>query len=120
MRLLFLFLFISGISFTQVKVVSRHDNGQKKTVNVYTGTGINEKLTKIYRYLQHENKPQEIITFSSSGWPSEYKYYIVTDFGKRYLRSKRTSTNGKRHKEITYKTDGTVEKQEEFNYGVYY
>lgn len=120
MRLLFIFLFISGISFTQGKVVSRHNNGQKKTVNVYTGTGINEKLTKMYRYREHDNKPKEIITFSSSGWPSEYKYFNVTDFGKRYLWIKRTSTNGKRHKEITYKTDGTVEKQEEYNLPINY
>ncbi len=116
MRLLFIFLFISGISYSQGKVVSRHDNGQKETVNVYTGTGINEKLTKIYRYDKHDNKPREIITFSSSGWPSEYKYYTTDDLGKRYLWIKSTSTNGKRHKEITYKPDGTVKEQEERNY----
>jgi len=116
MRLLFLFLFISGISYSQGKVMSRHDNGQKETVNVYTGTGINEKLTKIYRYSKHDNKPKEIITFSSSGWVSEYKFYLFTDSGKRYLWFKNTSTNGKTHKEITYKPDGKVEKQEERDY----
>ena len=120
MRLLFIFLFISGISYSQGKVVSRHDNGQKQIVNVYTGTGINEKLTKIYRYDKHSNKPKIIVTFSSSGWVSEYKNYSTTDLGKRYLLYKYTSTNGKRRKEITYKPDGTVKEQEERPYGIEY
>ena len=120
MKLLFIFLFISGISYSQGKVVQRHDNGQKKVVNVYTGTGISEKLTKIYRYDEHGNKPNGIITFSSSGWCSEFKEYTTDDLGKRYLWFKSTSTNGKTTKQITYKPDGTVDDQKELDHGVSY
>ena len=75
MRLLFIFLFISGISYSQGKVMSRHDNGQKQTVNVYTGTGTAEKLIKRYLYDKHNNQYKTIITYSTNGYPIERKDY---------------------------------------------
>tara|TARA_B110000483_G_C17737631_1_gene367296 strand:+ start:68 stop:448 length:381 start_codon:yes stop_codon:yes gene_type:complete len=108
MRLLFIFLFISGISYAQGKVVSRHDNGQKSWVNVYTGTGINEKLTKRYYYDEHRNKYSTIITYSTNGYPIEKKEYSWDD-NKRYLVGHKTYSVSAGYKSTSYNSDGTLD-----------
>ena len=109
MRLLFIFLFISGISYSQGKVMSRHDNGQKEWVNVYTGTGINEKLTTRYYYDEHDNNYVCKITYSSTkGNPIEKLVYEYDENGKRFLLFKYTSS-ASGNKRITFKADGTIE-----------
>ena len=108
MRLLFIFLFISGISYSQGKVMSRHANGQKEWVNVYTGTGTAEKLTKRYLYLIHRNQYSVIITYSTNGLPIEKKTYAWDENGKRYMEQHETYSVSAGYKRTSYKPDGTL------------
>ena len=112
MRLLFIFLFISGIAYSQGKVMSRHDNGQKKWVNFYTGTGTAEKLTKRYLYLKYKNEYQTIITYSTNGHPIERKGYNWDVNNKRYLYRHETYSVSAGFKRTYYKPDGTLNDEE--------
>ena len=85
MRLLFIFLFISGISYSQGKVMSRYNNGAKCVVIFYTGTGISEKISKKYHYDEYSAEIKAIETYSPKGHIAEIKWWSYDENGKKYL-----------------------------------
>ena len=120
MRLLFIFLFISAISYAQGKVMSRHDNGQKEWVNVYSGTGTNEKLIKRIKYDKYRILPTISISYSTSGYITKWEKWSIVDNkrvgGTRYLSEKWTSVDGyKKCKAVYYNPDGTIAKTQEYD-----
>ena len=102
-----LFVLISGVASSQGVVTDRYDNGKKEYVNIYSGSGIAEKLTKRYYY---QNKCNNVIFeveyFDSKG--NIYKKITYYDCSSKIYYSKVYSH--KTHKTTTkyYNEDGTL------------
>ena len=63
-----LFVLISGVASSQGVVTDRYDNGKKEYVNIYSGSGIAEKLTKRYHYEKNcNNVINEVWYYDSKG-----------------------------------------------------
>ena len=63
-----LFVLISGVASSQGLVTDRYGNGKKECVNIYTGSGIAEKLTKRYYYDDYcNNFIREVRYYDSKG-----------------------------------------------------
>ena len=97
---LFLFVLISSVASSQGVVTDRYGNGKKKYVNIYTGSGIAEKLTKRYYY---ENDCNNVI--------KEVRYYDSK--GNIYKLIKYFSCSSKISYSSVYshKTDKTTDKR---------
>jgi|688.fasta_scaffold171448_2 hypothetical protein len=59
------FLFFSFLSFSQTReeIISRHENGMKKTVLTYSGTGNTEKIVKVTEYKSYYLVPLSVRTY---------------------------------------------------------
>jgi len=96
---LFVFLFISSFAYSQGTVMERYNDGKKKYVNIYTGSGIAEKLTKSYYYNAGcNNVIQEIRYYDSKG-----KMYKNTKFHRCTSKISWSSV-------YSHKTDKTTDK----------
>ena len=114
--LFILLVFISFQGIAQGVVVERWGNVQKKLVVVYSGTGINEIVTKKYQYAPNDNKPEYIWYYSPLGWVSKREEYRKDDNGTRYLSEVYASKDGKSHTRTYYNPDGTKKKEELYNF----
>ena len=59
------FLLFSFLSFSQTReeIISRHENGMKKTVITYSGTGNTEKIVKVTEYRSYYLVPYSVRTY---------------------------------------------------------
>ena len=59
------FLFFSFLSFSQIReeIISRHENGMKKKVITYSGTGNTEKIVKVTEYENSYLVPFKVQTY---------------------------------------------------------
>lgn len=59
------FLFFSFLSFSQIReeILSRHENGMKRTVITYSGTGNTEKIVKVTEYENSYLVPFSVQTY---------------------------------------------------------
>jgi hypothetical protein len=61
----FLLLSLSSFSQTRDEIISRHENGMKKTVITYSGIGNAEKIVKVSEYLNCYLAPYSVKTYGS-------------------------------------------------------
>ena len=110
MKYLLMLFLTSSVCFAQETVVERHDNGQKKWVNKYTGSGFSESLMKRSFYEKFENQPTKIIFYSKSGY-IRLAQYFSKDNGSRY-KSCEMTWDGFKGMSTYYNSDGSIKKKE--------